>query len=321
MSELYPSDADLNALSGTADAEQGVAYPTIFESPYYTTFYKMLYRLLDVARRAGDLRVCKDGDLTFEVKAGRYFNGDTAVDCAAASAQALTDDATNYIYLTAAGVLTVNTTGFPVPSVTPHIPLASITTGSASAAGVSGEYSHEDITDYRGRAFLTTCSGLTAADMAEAAAFFQNTDITGAEAETLTNLSNADTLHVHGAPGLEDGAVTTPKIIAGIEAKAAAYEVQVLDRNKIFTNEGAAAEIAFTFHADAIGPFTFIIQDSDGLKLTAPAGKTIRAAGEVSIAAGYVKAATVGNVIRIVRINSTEFIAMDLMGTWTVETS
>jgi len=65
MSELYPSDADLNALSGTADAEQGVAYPTIFESPYYTTFYKMLYRLLDVARRAGDLRVCKDGDLTF----------------------------------------------------------------------------------------------------------------------------------------------------------------------------------------------------------------------------------------------------------------
>ena len=77
MTEQYPSDADLNALSGTDDSGQEVTYPTIYESPYYTTFYKMLYRLLDVARRAGDLRVYKDGDLTFGVRAGKYFDGDT----------------------------------------------------------------------------------------------------------------------------------------------------------------------------------------------------------------------------------------------------
>ena len=42
MTELYPTDADLNALSGTVDSEQEIIYPSIYEAPYYTTFYKML---------------------------------------------------------------------------------------------------------------------------------------------------------------------------------------------------------------------------------------------------------------------------------------
>jgi hypothetical protein len=46
----------------------------------------------------------------------------------------------------------------------------------------------------------------------EAQAFFSATNITGAEAETLTNASNADALHVHGASGLQANAVTTAKI-------------------------------------------------------------------------------------------------------------
>jgi len=177
MTELYPSDATLNALSGTTDAAAGVLYVSTGESPYYTSFYKMLYRLLDVARRAGDLRVYKDGDLTFGVRAGMYLNADDAISYAGATAQALTDDATNYLYLTADGTLTKDTTGFPVPSVTPHIPLATIATGTASAAGVSGEYNHEDITDYRGRAFLSVAGPAAATQ-----SFVPNLNITaGAE--------------------------------------------------------------------------------------------------------------------------------------------
>ena len=122
MTELYPTDSDLNNLSGTTDTEQEVAYPTIFESPYYTTFYKMLYRLLNVTRRAGDLRVYKDGDLSFGVRAGQFLNGDSAISFSAVSEQNLTDNATNYIYITANGTLTTSTTGFPTPSTTPHIP-------------------------------------------------------------------------------------------------------------------------------------------------------------------------------------------------------
>ena len=136
MTELYPSDAELNSLSGTSDPGQEVLYIPTGESPYYTSFYKMLYRLLDAARRAGDLRVYKDGDLTFGVRAGRLANGDNTIAYAGASAQALTNNATNYIYLAVSGAtatLTVNTTGFPNPSATPHIPLATIVTSDCTA--------------------------------------------------------------------------------------------------------------------------------------------------------------------------------------------
>ncbi|MFA6133389.1 MAG: hypothetical protein WC869_05155 [Phycisphaerae bacterium] len=157
MSETYPSDSTLNELSGTLDAEQEVLYIPTGQSPYYTSFYRMQSRLLDVARRAGDLRVYKDsaGALVFGVRAGKYLNGDTAVNYAGASNQSLTDNATHYIYLLANGTLTVNTSGFPVPSATPHIPLATIATGTASAGGVAGSYDFADITDYRGRAFVS----------------------------------------------------------------------------------------------------------------------------------------------------------------------
>jgi hypothetical protein len=201
MAETFPSDTTLNGLSGTADAEQAVPYIPIGLSPYHTEFYRMLYRLLDVARRAGDLRVYKDdsGALEFGVRTGKYLNGDTPVDYAGATGQNLTDNAVNTIYLTAAGALTVNTTGFPMPSVTPHIPLATIATGTQSASGVAGQYDHADITDYRGRAFLTVVAGLTDSLMAEAAAFFAATDITGAQANTLKGgpSSDADALHTH----------------------------------------------------------------------------------------------------------------------------
>ncbi len=161
MPELYPSDAELAALSGTTDAEQEVLFVPIGESPYYVSFYKMLHRLLDVARRAGDLRVYKDGDLTFAVRAGRFMDGSTARDYAGASGQALTNNATNYIYLTPAGTLTVNTTGFPDPATTAHLPLATIVTSA-------GSYGFADLTDYRGRALLGPAAGISAAALQDA---------------------------------------------------------------------------------------------------------------------------------------------------------
>ena len=141
MSELYPSDTELAALSGTTDGEQEVLFIPTGESPYYISFYRMLYRLLNVARRAGDLRVCKDGDLTFGVRAGRFMDGSTARNYAGAAAQALTNNQTNYIYLTAGATLTVNITGFPDPDATPHVPLATILTAG-------GTYDFDDITDF-----------------------------------------------------------------------------------------------------------------------------------------------------------------------------
>ncbi len=145
MTERYPTDAELNSLSGTTDTEQDVLFVAAGESPYYTSFYKMLYRLLDVSRRAGDLRVYQDGDLTFGVRPGEYHNGDALVSYAGSQTNALTNNAGNYIYLTSDGTLTCNTTGFPTPSLAPHIPLAVVTTSAGAFNPIDG-----DLVDKRG---------------------------------------------------------------------------------------------------------------------------------------------------------------------------
>ncbi len=148
MTELYPADADLNALSGTT-GDSGLPHMTIGQSPHYTWWCKYLNWLDRMIREtSAALQVYKDGALTYGVRAGRFMDGDTVRNYAAAAAQALTDNTTNYIYITAAGTLTKNTTGFPVPSVTPHIPLATILTAA-------GDYDPlTDIPDYRGRSLL-----------------------------------------------------------------------------------------------------------------------------------------------------------------------
>ena len=151
MSETPLTDSEAAALSGTTDTDTDLIYPTATAADYANTIFRALHRLNAIAEAVNPLRVFKDGDLTFGVRAGKFLDGDTARNYAGASEQALTDDDTNYIYLTAAGTLTVNITGFPTPSETPHIPLATILTAS-------GAFDRGDITDYRGRAIFQVCS-------------------------------------------------------------------------------------------------------------------------------------------------------------------
>jgi len=178
MSETQLTDAEALALAGTTDSETDFAYHTVGQSTYYLDGFRQRHRVLAILKAVNALRVYKDGDLTFGVRAGRFMNGDAAVDYAGASAQALTNNDTNYVYLTAAGTLTVNTTGFPTPSTTPHVPLATIVTAA-------GTYDVDDITDYRTRAIFSAISAMTAPN-----------------ANTLVGAGNADTLHVHAAAGL-----------------------------------------------------------------------------------------------------------------------
>jgi hypothetical protein len=155
--ELYPSDVALNALSGTVDANSNEIHIPI-GAEYYTNAYKKDHLGILSRGVANELRVCKTGDLTCGVYPGKYLNGDTLVEYAGETAQVLADDDTSYIYLLANGTLTVNTTGFPTPSATAHVRLATIAVGSDSAAGISGEYNQVDIVDYRGTAFIGVAS-------------------------------------------------------------------------------------------------------------------------------------------------------------------
>lgn len=74
--------------------------------------------------------------LFVKVLAGSFRKSDgTIVDYAGTSSQALTASATNYLYLTDAGVLTVNTTGWP--ATTWHVRLAIATTGATTVTAIA----------------------------------------------------------------------------------------------------------------------------------------------------------------------------------------
>ena len=150
MPDAENPNATLLALSGTI-VSPGLPAGTSYQDPWLDRWFALIDRLGRALTVPCGLEVYKDdsGALKFGVRAGRYMNAATAVSYAGAADQALTNNQTNYIYLTAAGALTINTSGFPAASV-PHLPLATIATGTASVAGTTGIYAIEDITDYRG---------------------------------------------------------------------------------------------------------------------------------------------------------------------------
>lgn len=150
--------AAADALSGTTDASTGAIHCTIGDSTYYTEDLEKEAIWSRIMRLANELRVVKDGALTYGVFAGKFMDGTAEVNYAGSTDNALTDDATNYIYLTPGGTLTKNTTGFPNEGTTPHIPLATILTAS-------GAYAHTDITDMRGRGMWSVLTGITAASL------------------------------------------------------------------------------------------------------------------------------------------------------------
>jgi hypothetical protein len=97
------------------------------------------------------------------------------------------------------------------------------------------------------------------------------------------------------------------------------YVVLATDDGTVFTNEGASAKINFTLPtAVANRVFTFFVQDTDGIRINAASGDTIRQAANVSAAAGYIESTTRGDAITLVAINATEWVVISMVGTWTV---
>lgn len=89
---------------------------------------------------------------------------------------------------------------------------------------------------------------------------------------------------------------------------------------KTFTNEGSGAANYHTLPTAraGLGPFTFVVQDSDGMRIVANTGDTIRIAASACPAAGYIECSTIGNTVTLLAINATEWIATSYVGTWTV---
>ncbi|NLX06195.1 MAG: hypothetical protein GXY33_13740 [Phycisphaerae bacterium] len=143
MTELFPSDAELEGLSGLVDPVTGVYYPIKGEGlDWYVSFVKCIYRLSRNAAVGAGLRVYKTGDLVAGVKPGRFFDGTAVREYAGVADRVLTDNATNYLYLLADGTLAVSVAGFPDAAATPHVRLATVATSG-------GTFGDADITDWR----------------------------------------------------------------------------------------------------------------------------------------------------------------------------
>jgi hypothetical protein len=259
--ELALSTGAADALSGTTDPNTGAIYNTIAQASYYTAAYQKEVIWNRIMGLPNELRVVKDGALTYGVMSGRFNDGASSRAYAGSTGNALTDDALNYVYLTGAGTLTCNTTGFPTDE--NHVPLATILTAS-------GAYAATDIADYRGRAAVRSIGARFNVEAATAGS-------------------------------------GSPNVLTGNE------------NGKAITNEGAGAKAYNTLPTAVAGlQFTFVVQDADGLRVTAGAGDTIRIAASACPAAGYVESTTIGDAVTLLAINSTEWVAVSYVGTWTV---
>lgn len=113
-------------------------------------------------------------------------------------------------------------------------------------------------------------------------------------------------------------ATITASVLVSAKTQAVSpYSVLITENRTSFTNEGATGMVTFTLPtAVANYDYTFIVQDADGITITANTGDTIRFGGTVTAAAGSISSTTIGSVIRLTAINSTEWLAVSLVGTW-----
>jgi len=141
---------------------------------------------------------------------------------------------------------------------------------------------------------------------------------------TLVNSSGAET----GAAGtplqVADAAVLAS--LQALQVAVGALVVQPLGgalsagaSGTIYSNEGASAISPFVLPTAAAGlRYGFIVQDADGVRVTASADDTIQIATALSAVAGKAESTTIGSVVYLIALNATEWMATSVVGTWVV---
>lgn len=101
-----------------------------------------------------------------------------------------------------------------------------------------------------------------------------------------------------------------------VNAKTTDYIINATESGRVFTNEGATADITFSLPPAVTGyHYTFIVVDaSDDILVDAATGDTIRYGATVTPAGGYVRCSNQGTVITIVAVNNTEWYATSYHG-------
>jgi len=104
-----------------------------------------------------------------------------------------------------------------------------------------------------------------------------------------------------------------------VTAKTTNYSVLTGDSGVVFDNTGAGAEVDFTLPTAAAGlTYTFYVDAAQIVKVIAGASTTIRLGGTVSASAGNVQCAVTGGNVTLIAISSTQWVALDYTGAWTI---
>lgn len=125
----------------------------------------------------------------------------------------------------------------------------------------------------------------------------------------------------NGSAGI--GAILNSSLVEANTAGSGAPNVLVAtESGTVLTNEGVTAENYHTLPSAVAGyKFTFVVQDADGIRITASGGDTIQpiAGTAASAAGGFIRCATLGAFITLVAINATEWVSVGSAGVWTID--
>ncbi len=141
-SEAWPADAAIEALDATTDQLTGLPFVakgvSAASSPTAEVQHNRRWdRLFAILDEASALRVGDEGGLNIGVYPGYYTLGGTQKLFDGATAQAVNDDDTSYIYLDASNALQIVTdaTGWPV-DLDVFVPLAEVTAASGDITAI-----------------------------------------------------------------------------------------------------------------------------------------------------------------------------------------
>lgn len=100
-----------------------------------------------------------------------------------------------------------------------------------------------------------------------------------------------------------------------------AHAVLVTESGTVLTNAGSGGAAAHTLPAAAAGlEYTFVVMAAQELRVTPAAGDVINIAGVAAEAAEYWTANAVGEVLHLIAVDGTNWVAISSTGTWTQQT-
>jgi hypothetical protein len=135
-----------------------------------------------------------------------------------------------------------------------------------------------------------------------------------------TRLLGTGTFQINDAGGLvidQSTGFTYGKKIDTIRSVSGAVTLTEPETKSIIINS-AATTIALPDAAAGL-EYTFIVTHASYLRVNLAAGDTARYLAQESVAGGYFRSMTVGNVIKISAIDSTQWIVTSLDGAWTFD--